>query len=91
LVPGTKAIAVAKEDDGTGVLPNLETVQNRSYPLADEVYFYLARPPGVPLDPKLKEYLRFVLSRERQDAVQRDGKYLPLTAEIVRDQLRKLD
>jgi hypothetical protein len=28
---------------------------------------------------------------EGQDAVQRDGKYLPLTAEVAREQLQKLD
>ena len=28
---------------------------------------------------------------EGQDAVQRDGKYLPLTADVAREQLQKLD
>jgi len=32
-----------------------------------------------------------VLSREAQELVQRDGKYLPLTAEAARDELKKLD
>lgn len=91
LIRGTKLLAVAKEDASPAVLPSLETVQDRTYPLADEVYFYLARAPGAPLDPKLKEYLRFVLSREGQEFVQRDGKYLPMTAEMVREQLRKLE
>jgi phosphate transport system substrate-binding protein len=31
------------------------------------------------------------VSREGQEAVQRDAKYLPLTAEVARAQLRKLD
>jgi len=31
------------------------------------------------------------LSREGQEAVQREGKYLPLTAEMVREQLKKLE
>ena len=43
------------------------------------------------MEPRLKEYLRYILSRQGQDAVQRDGKYLPLTAEVVREQLKKLD
>ena len=43
------------------------------------------------MEPKLREYLRYILSRAGQDAVQRDGKYLPLTAEVVREQLKKLD
>jgi len=39
----------------------------------------------------VKEFLRYVLSQEGQAEVQRDGKYLPLTAEVVRTQLEKLD
>jgi phosphate transport system substrate-binding protein len=42
------------------------------------------------VDPKVKEFLRFILSREGQAAVMRDGKYLPLTAEVAREQLKKL-
>jgi len=66
-------------------------VQNRSFPLIRDVYYYLKREKGKPIDPKLKEFLRYILSREGQDAVQRDGKYLPLTAEVAREQMRKLD
>ncbi|TMA20960.1 MAG: phosphate ABC transporter substrate-binding protein, partial [Deltaproteobacteria bacterium] len=43
------------------------------------------------LEPNVKEFLRYVLSQEGQAEVQRDGKYLPLTAAIVREQLKKLD
>jgi phosphate transport system substrate-binding protein len=39
----------------------------------------------------VREYLRFIVSREGQDAVMRDGKYLPLTAQASREQLKKLE
>jgi phosphate transport system substrate-binding protein len=55
------------------------------------VYFYVNRVPGKPVDPKVKEFLSYVLSREGQDAVQRDAKYLPLTSEVVRRQRKKLE
>src|SRR5262249_35643583 len=67
-----------------------DNVQNRTYPLTRDVYYYLKHEKGKPIDPKAKEFLRYVLSREGQEAVQRDGKYLPLTAEAVREQLKKL-
>jgi len=89
--PGVKTVALASASGGPFVAPTLETVQDRSYPLTREVYYYTNRAVGKTIDPLVREYLRFVLSREGQEAVQRDGKYLPLTAGIVREQLRKLD
>ena len=69
----------------------LETVQNRSYPLYQEAYFYTSVKPGTKMDPNVKEFLRYVLSQEGQAEVMRDGKYLPLTEAVVREQLAKLD
>jgi len=85
-----KALAIAAKASGPYVELNLETVRNRTYPLFDEVYFYINRVPGEPVDPKVKEFLRYILSREGQDDVQRDAKYLPLTADVVKEQLAKL-
>ncbi|MDT5158018.1 MAG: phosphate transport system substrate-binding protein [Acidobacteriota bacterium] len=90
-VPGLKPIALAARDGGPYVEPTKENFQNRSYPLARSIYVYLNRAPGQPLDPKVKEFLRYVLSREGQEAVEREGKYLPLTAAVVREQLKKLE
>jgi len=91
LNPQTKTLSVAEKPGGPFVSPTIETVQNRTYPMLLEVYFYLDREPGKPIDPKLKEFLRFVLSRQGQEAIARDGKYLPLTKEAVEEQLKKLD
>ena len=44
-----------------------------------------------PVDPKVKEFLRYILSSEGQTQVMRDGKYLPLTADTVRAQLKLLE
>jgi phosphate transport system substrate-binding protein len=88
---GVKTVALARASGDPFVAPTLETVQDRTYPLTREVYYYTNRAVGKTIDPLVKEYLRFVLSREGQEAVQRDGKYLPLPATIAREQLRKLD
>jgi phosphate transport system substrate-binding protein len=68
----------------------LENVQSRAYPLYNEQYFYVNVKPGTQMDPKVKEFLRYVLSQEGQADIIRDGKYLPLTAAVVREQLKKL-
>ena len=76
---------------GTTAVLTMETVHDRTYPLYDEIYMYVDQAKDKSIDPKVKEFLRFILSREGQAAVMRDGKYLPLTAEVVREQLRKLE
>jgi hypothetical protein len=38
-----------------------------------------------------RRFLRCVLSQEEQAGVMCDGKYLPLTADMVREQLKKLE
>lgn len=79
-------------DGGKMFIPlELDTVQNRTYPLIRDVYYYFRREKGKPIDPKIKEFLRYVLSRQGQAAIQADGKYLPLTPEVAAAQLRKLD
>jgi phosphate transport system substrate-binding protein len=91
VTPQTKPVALAAKSGGPYVELTLENVQNRTYPLTRDVYYYLNREPGKPLVPRLKEFLRYILSREGQDAVMRDGKYLPLTAAAAREQLKKLE
>ena len=40
---------------------------------------------------KAAEFVRFVLSQEGQDCIQREGRYMPLTPEFVQEQLKKLE
>ncbi len=87
--PGIRRLPVGTKE-GSFVEHTLETVQNRTYPLYQEAYFYTNVKPGGAMDPNVKEFLRYVLSQEGQAEVMRDGKYLPLTAEVVREQLKKL-
>ncbi len=91
LNPQTKTLALADKPDDPYVDLSIENIQNRTYPLLLEVYYYLDREPGKPVDPKLREFLRFVLSREGQEAIAKDGKYLPLTKAAVEEQLKKLE
>jgi phosphate transport system substrate-binding protein len=90
-VPGLKVLALAARGGGPFVMPSRETVQNRTYPLTRSVFMYLKRTPGEALDPKVREFLRYVLSREGQEEVAKRNLYLPLTAAVVAEQRRKLD
>ena len=91
ITPQTKVLALAENDNGPFIELNMENVRARIYPLYGQEFWYIRRESGRPIDPKVKEYLRYVLSREGQDAVQRDAHFLPLTGEAAREQLKKLD
>ena len=89
--PQTKMLALATQPGAAYVPLTIENVQNRTYPMLLELYFYLDREPGKPVDPKLREFLRFVLSRQGQEAIVKDGKFLPLTKEAVEEGRRMFD
>ena len=89
--PETKVLALARNDGGPYVPLTLETVHDRSYPLIRDVYFYLNREPGKPLDPKIREFVHYVLSYEGQEALMKDGKYLPLMPDVLEEQLKKVE
>ena len=89
--PHIKRLAIGAGANGPLVEHTIDNIQNGSYPLLTQVYFYTTVLPGQKMDPMVKEFLRFILSQEGQAEVQRDGKYLPLTAEMVREQLKKLE
>ena len=42
-------------------------------------------------DPRVKEFLRYVVSQQGQQEVAAEGSYLPLTAAVARAQLQKLN
>lgn len=88
---GLKPVAVAAVAGGPYYEPTRENLISRNYPLVRAVSAVINRAPGRPVDPKAKEFLRYVLSREGQDAVIREGEGLPLSAKKVREELAKLD
>lgn len=86
-----KLLEVSRGPEGPYYSYTMENLRERRYPLFDEIYAYADSPESVGVDPKVQEYLRFIVSRQGQECVQRDGKYLPLTAEVSRAQLQKLE
>jgi phosphate transport system substrate-binding protein len=89
--PTQKVLPVAVKDGGPYIPYTLDTLQNRTYPLYDRIFAYADRERGQPMNPAVLEFLRFVLSQEGQAEVMRDGKYLPLNAEVANAQLKKLE
>lgn len=90
-VPKVKLVAIAAHRGAPYILPSRESVQNRSYPLSRGVFMYLKHAPGQQLDPKVREFKRYVLSREGQAGVAKNGAYLPMTAQLAGEELLKVN
>ena len=90
-VAGLKPIALATKEGGPYYDATERNLQTHDYPLSRNVFIYLNRPPGKPLDPKLKEFLRFILSQEGQDLLAHNGLHLPLTSQALLAQRQKLE
>jgi phosphate transport system substrate-binding protein len=88
--PRVKPLALAFDEASHAYEATRETLVERTYPLTRVIPAFINRVPGKPVDPRVKEFLRYILSREGQQDIVRDGRYLPLSAAAVREQLSKL-
>jgi phosphate transport system substrate-binding protein len=71
-----KVIAIAKEKGGAYVLPSIATVNDKSYPIARDLYMYTnGEPTGI-----IKTYLDWILSSEAQQIVADLG-FVPVSSD----------
>jgi phosphate transport system substrate-binding protein len=87
---GVKVVALANKDGDSFSSGSYEDVKSGKYPLNRFLYIYINKAPGKPLDPLVKEFSKFIFSKEGQEVVLKDG-YLPLPAEIAKQELAKLE
>ena len=90
LPPQLKVLEVAEHTGGQCIPYTMETIHERTYPLFSQIYMFVNRGKDGSLTPLVREFLRYVVSRQGQEAVERDGKYLPLTAQVAQQQAQKV-
>jgi ABC-type phosphate transport system substrate-binding protein len=88
--PGLKTLAVARSAHEPYLEGNYENTSTGRYPLTRYMYIRLERTPGIPIPPQVREFVRYILSREGQEPILYSA-YFPLTAAEVKEELAKLD
>ena len=88
--PHLKSLAVGVREGGPFYEGNAVNASTGKYPLTRYMYIRLQRQPGKPLSPQVKEFLRYILSREGQEPILYSA-YFPLTGEEARQELAKLE
>lgn len=82
-----RALPLAEKDGGAFVEPTFDNAFNGTYPLARLLYIYIPKDPKQSLPPATREFLRFILSKEGQELVVRDG-YGALPLDILKTQMQ---
>lgn len=88
--PGLRAVPVARDANSAAIEINAETSSSGRYPLTRYMYIRLRCAPGQPPPAPIREFLRYVLSRQGQSPIPYSG-YFPLNAGEVQEELAKLD
>jgi phosphate transport system substrate-binding protein len=88
--PDVKPLAISWTSTGPYVQASDATLIDRSYPLGRIIPAFIDRKPGVSMEPVLREFLRFILSREGQLALIEESDYLPLSSKSAAMQRSKL-
>ena len=84
-----RAVPLAKDAKSKVIEATPENAYTGEYTLARFLFLYVNHKPGSQIDPLRREFLRYVLSKEGQTDVVKDG-YFPLPARIAQQQLAKV-
>lgn len=82
-----KAVQI-RGQDGNCYAPTGEAAGSGDYPIARFLYIYVNKNPNQPLEPLRAEFIRFVYSKEGQQAVVRAG-FFPVIKTLADDDLKR--
>ncbi len=85
-----RAVPLASHAGGLFVSPTPDTVATGAYPLSRYLYLYVNQDPESKFDPELREFLRFVNSRDGQETVAK-AKSVPLPPGMIAKNLTLLN
>ena len=86
---GVRRVPLSSESGGAFFEANVDNVISGDYPLSRFLYIYVNKAPEKPLDPLVAEFLRFVLSSEGQEQVEKDG-FIAVPKAVAADEVGKL-
>ena len=90
LTSGVRALPLAEKEGTAFKEATQENAMEGTYPLWRHLYLYVNKAPNKPLDPLVKEFLKFVYSREGQQVVVKDG-FFPLSPAMGQKELKKFE
>ncbi|HYN19969.1 MAG TPA: phosphate ABC transporter substrate-binding protein [Thermoanaerobaculia bacterium] len=86
---GVKPLKLAAKKGSPYYSTDASEVYSGNYPLSRYLYVYINKAPNKPLDPLVREFVKYILSKEGQEVVVKDG-YLPIAAKIAQEEGAKV-
>ena len=90
LTSGVRALPLAEKEGASFVEPSQTNALNGSYPLWRHLLIYINKAPNKPLDPLVREFLKFIYSKEGQAIVIKDG-FFPLPQSVIEKEYSKIE
>ena len=88
--PDVRIVPLAAEDGGPYIEPDSQTALDGTYPLARPLLLTVNYEPNSDLDPLRREFIKYILSKQGQAEVVKDG-YYPVPATVARQMLEDLN
>jgi phosphate transport system substrate-binding protein len=86
---GVKPLKIAAKPGQPAYSTSADDVYAGRYPISRFLFVYVNKAPNKPMDPLVREFVKFMLSAEGQESVAKDG-YFPLTAALAQGELAKI-
>ena len=78
--PNTKVLKLALRPGEPAIEASFENVASQKYPLARTIYIFANKSPDRPLNPLVREFIQYALSREGQQVLVDEKIFTPLPA-----------
>jgi phosphate transport system substrate-binding protein len=86
---GVRAVPLAEKAGAACVEATADHSYSGKYPLSRFLFVYINKAPNKPLDPLMREFVRFMFTKEGQEGVIKDG-YFPVPSSIAKEELAKV-
>jgi phosphate transport system substrate-binding protein len=84
-----RSVPLSAETGGRCYDANADNAYSGLYPISRFLYIYVNKNPNQALDPLRAEFVRYVFSKQGQEAVIKDG-YFPVTAPVAKEDLASM-
>jgi phosphate transport system substrate-binding protein len=90
MTSGVRALPLAEKEGAPFIAPTQANAMNGTYPLWRHLLIYVNKTPNKPLDPLVREFIKFIYSKEGQAIVIKDG-FFPLPQSVIEKEMAKIE